>query len=54
MAPWGGAQKKSDVARPIHMSNSHIKFGLISSNGLGGDSIMDGRTEVITISPSLF
>ena len=28
-------------ARPIHVSNSHTKFGLISSNGLGGDSITD-------------
>ena len=41
------------------MSNSHTKFGLISSNGLGGDSITDrrtdtdGRREAIAISPSL-
>ena len=28
------------------MSNSHIKFGMISSNVLGEDSIMDGRTDV--------
>ena len=27
------------------MSNSHTKFGWISSNGLGGDSITDGRTD---------
>ena len=31
------------------MSNSHTKFGLISPNGLGGDSVtdglMDGRTD---------
>ena len=53
-APGGGAKKKFDVARPIHVSNSHIKFGWISSNGLGGDSIRDRRTEAITISPSLF
>ena len=25
------------------MSNSHTKFGSISSNGLGGDSVMDGQ-----------
>ena len=36
------------------MSNSHTKFDLISSNGLGGDSITDGQTEAITIPPSLF
>ena len=34
------------------MSNSHIKFGLILSNGLG-DSITDRRTEA-TISPCFF
>ena len=53
-APGGGAKKKFDVARPIHVSNSHTKFGWILSNGLGGDSITDRRTEAITISPSLF
>ena len=69
-APGGGAKKKFDVARPIHVSNSHTKFGWISSNGLGGDSITDRRTdgrtdrrtdgwtdrrtEAIAISPSLF
>ena len=56
--PRGRGQKKFDVARPIHVSNSHTKFGWISSNGLGGDSIRDRRTdrrtEAITISPSLF
>ena len=31
--------------RPIHVSNSHTKFGLISSNNLGGDSITDRLTE---------
>ena len=36
------------------VSNYHMKFGWISSNGLGGDGISDRRTEVITISPSLF
>ena len=29
------------VACPIHVSNSHTKFGLIPSNGLGGDGITD-------------
>ena len=43
--PRGGAKKTFDVARPIHVSNSHTKFGLISSNGLGGDSIMDRRMD---------
>ena len=40
------------------MSNSHTKFGWIWSNGLGGDSVMDGQRdgwmEVIAISPTLF
>ena len=52
-SPGGGAKKKFDVARPIYVSNSRTKFGWISSNGIGGDSItdrqtdgrMDGRTE---------
>ena len=43
--PRGRGQKKFDVARPIHVRNSHTKFGLISSNGLGGDSITDRRTD---------
>ena len=50
--PFGGA-KKCAVAGLIHVSNSHTKFGLISSNGLGEDTITHGRTEEITISPSL-
>ena len=40
--PRGGGQKFFAVARPIHVSNSHTKFGWISSNGLG-DSITDRR-----------
>ena len=44
-APGGGANKKFDIASPIHVSNSHTKFGWISSNGLGGDSITDRRTD---------
>ena len=55
--PRGGA-KKCAAVRPIHVSNSHTKFGWISSNDLGGDSVMDGQTdgrmEVIAISPTLF
>ena len=43
--PRGWGQKKFDVARPIHVSNSHTKFGRISSNGLGGDSITDRRMD---------
>ena len=41
-APGGG---KNAVARPIYVSNSHTKFGWISSNGLGGGSITDRRTD---------
>ena len=51
-APWGGA--KNVPFHPIHVSNSHTKFGWISSNGLGGDSVTDGRTEANAISPTLF
>ena len=43
--PRGWAKKKFDVARPIHVSNSHTKFGWISSNGLGGENITDRRTD---------
>ena len=53
-----GRAKKCAAVRPIHMSNSHTKFGWILSNGLGGDSLMDGQTdgqmEEIAISPTLF
>ena len=68
--PRGWGLKISAVARPIHVSNTHTKFGWISSNGLGGDSVTDrrtddrmdrrtdrqtdGRTEAIAISPTLF
>ena len=43
--PRGRGQKKFDVAHPIHVSNSHTKFGWISSNGLGGNSITDRWTD---------
>ena len=44
--PQGARPKKFfNVARPIHVSNSRTKFGWISSNCLGGDSITDGQTD---------
>ena len=43
-APGSGA-KKCVVARPIHVSNSHTKFGWISSDGLGGDRVTDRRKD---------
>ena len=42
-----GRGQKSFVARPIYMSNSHIKFGSIYSNGLRGDSLIDRQTDGI-------
>ena len=56
LAPPQGAGPKQMVLlhAPFHVSNSHNKFGWISSNGLEGDSMTDGRTEAIAISPSLF
>ena len=39
--PRGRGQKKSAVAHPI----THTKFGWISSNGVGGDSVTDRRTD---------
>ena len=47
LAPPQGAgpKKKCDVARHIHVSNTHTKFGWISSNGLGGDSVTEGPTD---------
>ena len=44
-ATGGGAKKWIAVARPIYVSNLHTKFGWISSNGFGGDSITDRRTD---------
>ena len=60
--PQGAGPKKSAVARLIHVTKAHTKFGWISSNGLGGDSATDrqtdgrtdGRTEAIAISPDAF
>ena len=43
---WKGAgPKKCAVAHPIHVSNTHTKFGWISSNGLGRDSVADGQMD---------
>ena len=42
--PQGHRGKTFGVARPIHVSNSHTKFGWILSNGLV-DNITDGRTD---------
>ena len=39
----GGGGGKCAVARPIHVSNLHTKFGWISSNGFGGDIVTDRR-----------
>ena len=46
--PGGGPNKNCAVACPIHVSNSHTKFGWISSNGLGGDCMTDGWTGTLT------
>ena len=43
--PRGRGPKKCAIAYLIHVTNSHTKFGWISSNGLGGDSVTDGRTD---------
>ena len=37
--PRGRGKMFLAFAHPMHESNSHTKFGLIGSNGLGGDSI---------------
>ena len=43
--PQGLGPKKIAFALPIHVSNSHTEFGLISSTDLGGDSITERRME---------
>ena len=43
--PRGAGPNKCAVAYPIHVSNSHTKFGWISSKCLGGDSVTDGQTD---------
>ena len=45
LRPQGAGQKKCAVAHHFHVSNSHTKFGWISSNGLGRDSVTDRRTD---------
>ena len=52
--PGGGARTNCVVACPIYESNSHTKFGWISSNGLGGDSVTVGRMEAIANFPIAF
>ena len=46
------ADQKCAAAHPIYVSNSHVKFHLISSYGLGVDSItdrwMDGLMDELT------
>ena len=49
-----GRGQKCAFARPIHVSNSHTKSGWISSDGLKGDSITDGRTVATTGSTDAF
>ena len=39
------AKNTCAVARHIHLSNTHTKFGWISSNGLGRDSVIDRQTD---------
>ena len=46
-APGGGTKNHCAVACPLHVSNSHTKFGWILSNGLVGDSVADGRTNLL-------
>ena len=43
-----GPEKICAVTHPINVSNSHTKFGCISFNGLGGDSVTDVWTDVRT------
>ena len=40
-ASVGGAKLYFAIACPIHVGNLHTKFGWISSNGFGWDSITD-------------
>ena len=42
--PQGAGETFFAVAHLIHVSQSHTKFGWISSNGLG-DSVTVGRTD---------
>ena len=44
-APGGGGKNKFAFACPLYVSNSHTKFGWISSIGSGGESITDKRTD---------
>ena len=51
--PRGRGQKKMCRWTP-HSCDQLTKFGWILSNGLGGNSVTDGRAEAIAISPTLF
>ena len=42
--PEGVGKNKSALAPTINVSNSHLKFGSFSTNGLGGDNVMNRRT----------
>ena len=37
-----GRDRKCAIAHPVNASISYTKFGWISPNGLGGDSVTDG------------
>ena len=50
-APGGWAKNNCAVARPIHVSNSHNKFGWISTNGLG-DSVTDRQRRLQSLGRS--
>ena len=47
-APGGQGKNKFAVGSLVILSNSHIKFGWIWSNELGGDSITDRRMNGLT------
>ena len=49
--PRGRGQEYFAIAHPIHGINSHTKFGWISSNGLGGDSITERQQDRIWFGP---
>ena len=44
-SPRGVAKFCFAVSHPIHVSNSHTKFGWISSYGVGGEGITIGQRE---------
>ena len=42
---WPLHRAQGGGARPMYLSKSHTKFGWISSNGSGGDSMTEGQTD---------